>query len=436
MLCSPMAAVAADIYNTSTGILSIARVTVGDILYSDVKATIGEVISVGTYADDSYDTYDASTNRLTIPIVNVGAATYYNVVVVVTLQNVISVGTSCNRMSTAYCFDIFGVQPRVNQIEVFAASDVSQEAFNRTKEVLAAAVVEWASSGRLEYWLIGADESAALALADQYCSRRVSRGDLKPNSGNYLEPCNTYSKRYFIDIYQKIGASAVSSGQSQSSAALTGGEQWGTHQIFASLQPGFSPLFKIQGENESGIILHEYWHSIQASFITTTVNAIRDIKMGPKWFVEGSATAMANFTLRKVLKSGALQPWIEPIGKFSSVNGHDTLSEQEKYANKMTEMMKEIQANRKICPTIKDVGYGTNCTAPIAYSAGAWAATYLMSKFGSDVLLKKFHPNVETLGWEGAFKKTFGMSSADFYPEFEKFLDLPLSQQLKILPTI
>jgi hypothetical protein len=178
-------------------------------------------------------------------------------------------------MSTAYCFDIFGVQPRANQTEVFAASDVSQEALNRTNEVLAAAVVEWASSGRLEYWLIGADESAALALADQYCSRRVSRGDLKPNSGNYLEPCNTYSKRYFIDVYQKIGSSAVSSGQPSSTAGLNGGEQWGTHQIFASLQPGFSPLFKIQGETESGIILHEYWHSIQASFITTTVYAIR-----------------------------------------------------------------------------------------------------------------------------------------------------------------
>jgi len=78
MLCSPMAAVAADIYNTSTGILSIARVTVGDILYSDVKATIGEVISVGTYSDDSHDTYDASTNRLTIPIVNIVAETCYN----------------------------------------------------------------------------------------------------------------------------------------------------------------------------------------------------------------------------------------------------------------------------------------------------------------------------------------------------------------------
>ena len=87
-------ATASDTYSTSTGILSISKVAVGDTLYSDVKATIGQVISVGTSATDSYDTYTPSTNRLAIPVVVVGSTTYYNVVV--TLASVISVGSTCS----------------------------------------------------------------------------------------------------------------------------------------------------------------------------------------------------------------------------------------------------------------------------------------------------------------------------------------------------
>ena len=85
-------ATASDTYSTSTGILSISKVAVGDTLYSDVKATIGQVVSVGTSATDSYDTYTPSTNRLAIPVVVVGSTTYYNVVV--TLASVISVGST------------------------------------------------------------------------------------------------------------------------------------------------------------------------------------------------------------------------------------------------------------------------------------------------------------------------------------------------------
>ena len=57
-----------------------------------------------------------------------------------------------------------------------------------------------------------------------------------------------------------------------------------------------------------------------------------------------------------------------------------------------------------------------------------------MHRHGQDVLLKSFHPQVEKLGWEGAFQKTFGQSSTEFKADFEKFMDLPLSEQVKILP--
>jgi hypothetical protein len=45
-------------------------------------------------------------------------------------------------------------------------------------------------------------------------------------------------------------------------------------------------------------------------------------------------------------------------------------------------------------------------------------------------------PNLQELGWEGAFQLTFGLSSSDFYLEFEEFLNLSIEEQVKILPTI
>ena len=94
MVCWSFPAFSADSYNPNTGVLSIARVAVGDTVYSDVKITIGEVVSIGTLTDDSYDTYDSKTKRLTIPVVSAYGNKYYNVVV--SAGNVLSVGAECN----------------------------------------------------------------------------------------------------------------------------------------------------------------------------------------------------------------------------------------------------------------------------------------------------------------------------------------------------
>ena len=90
---------------------------------------------------------------------------------------------------------------------------------------------------------------------------------------------------------------------------------------------------------------------------------------------------------------------------------------------------------RKICPQMKDAVHGSFCTLSMAYSAGAWAVSYSINKSGENVLLEKFHPNVEKLGWDGAFLSALNMTPAAFYSDFEKFLDLPIAEQVKSLPT-
>lgn len=93
LLLGGSAGASADTYDAATNVLTIPLVTVGNTSYTNVRITVGGVISLGVgIAANTYDTYDAATNQLTIPSVLVGATTYTNVVI--TVGSVISVGGS------------------------------------------------------------------------------------------------------------------------------------------------------------------------------------------------------------------------------------------------------------------------------------------------------------------------------------------------------
>ena len=40
------------------------------------------------------------------------------------------------------------------------------------------------------------------------------------------------------------------------------------------------------------------------------------------------------------------------------------------------------------------------------------------------------------MGWDGAFEFTFGVTMEQFNQEFLEFLELPIEQQLEIIPDI
>ena len=113
-------AMAADSYEASTNVLTIPQVKVGDTLYSDVQIGVGTIVSVGSnVAADTYDTYNALTNQLSIPVVRVGSATYYDVVI--TVGPILKVGTNCLINSTCTKLgtpEIKGVLPGDSRISV------------------------------------------------------------------------------------------------------------------------------------------------------------------------------------------------------------------------------------------------------------------------------------------------------------------------------
>jgi len=119
-MCMANFAMAADSYEASTNVLTIPQVKVGDTLYSDVQISVGTIVSVGSnVAADTYDTYNALTNQLSIPVVRVGSATYYDVVI--TVGPILNVGTNCLINSTCTKLgtpEIKGVLPGDSRISV------------------------------------------------------------------------------------------------------------------------------------------------------------------------------------------------------------------------------------------------------------------------------------------------------------------------------
>ena len=69
----------------------------------------------------------------------------------------------------------------------------------------------------------------------------------------------------------------------------------------------------------------------------------------------------------------------------------------------------------------------------LGYIFGAWAIAWLCHRAGPDVLIERFYPAVEALGWEAAFGEAFGLTPAAFYAEFDRFLELDRARQLAIL---
>ncbi len=92
LACGAAAARGAATYTTATDRLTLPAVAIGGATYSDVVVTVGTIVSgpEGTSADGTVDTYDPDTAQLTVQSVTVGSATYYNVVV--TVSSLVSIG--------------------------------------------------------------------------------------------------------------------------------------------------------------------------------------------------------------------------------------------------------------------------------------------------------------------------------------------------------
>ncbi len=264
---------------------------------------------------------------------------------------------------------------------------------------------------------MGTDRDTAIALSDAFCKPRVERVDM---TARECLADRTNEDHGFL-MYHRIVADALANAKPASSAGHNGGYQWGIHRYSSSLPLGFAGQLEIHPEGDQITLLHEYWHSIQMSFIHRTDHQIRKKQMGPVRFSEGSAVAMAEITAENLWATGRLSR--------AASQGDPWPNFKQRMINKMNFIQEKIQDCDSVLP---DTYEGVD--GRLAYKSGGWAVAYLLYRHGRGVLRERFHPRVAELGWEGAFQKTFGQTSTQFIEEFKGFLGLPLEKQIEILP--
>ena len=306
----------------------------------------------------------------------------------------------------------------------FFTSDLSDKVVNGINLALKTAADEFGKYGPVEYWVLGTDKQAALDLINKFCERREDLNQW--NLSDCLSRETDETLDYSMIAYQKIGENVILNNQPRGGAGHNGGFQWGIHKLSSSYPFSFDNLFEgIPPQDDFKTVLHEYFHVFQLSSVYNLEDEVREGKIKPDeaiWIQEGGAEYMANYTLFKLINNGTLD--------FEQSYG----SLREKMRNKMN-YGKEVKEEN--CPSSKLNQFTYQFCNQAGYELGSWGVAYLIDKVNNqNILLDTFYPNLKELGFESAFNLAFGYSTEEFYEEFESFLELPIEQQLEIIPDI
>jgi hypothetical protein len=328
--------------------------------------------------------------------------------------------------------DIFNYDTNIDYTEqivdfypnAFFASDLSENVINGINLALKTAADEFGKYGPVEYWVFGTDKQAALDLINKFCERREDLNQW--NLSDCLSRETDETLDYSMIAYQKIGENVILNNQPRGGAGHNGGFQWGIHKLSSSYPFSFDNLFEgIPPQDDFKTVLHEYFHVFQLSSVYNLEDEVREGKIKPDeaiWIQEGGAEYMANYTLFKLINNGTLD--------FEQSYG----SLREKMRNKMN-YGKEVKEEN--CPSSKLNQFTYQFCNQAGYELGSWGVAYLIDKVNNqNILLDTFYPNLKELGFESAFNLAFGYSTEEFYEEFESFLELPIEQQLEIIPDI
>ena len=228
-----------------------------------------------------------------------------------------------------------------------------------------------------------------------------------------------------LAAYLRLGQEAVELGIPYGSMGRNGMREWGIHLFSSSYPWGFGDVFEgMSPYEETKTVFHEYFHAVQHAHIESLDHREREELMGPTWFAEGGAEYMAVYATAKGWSEGSLHTWAG--------------SEPTPFTQQMRWKLDSGLENRdENCPgmALQDIDYSDPCSYA-AYELGAWGIAYLHSISSDDRLVDVFYPRLNAVGWEAAFQEAFGLSSEQFYADFEVFLELPRSEQLAILPEL
>tara|TARA_B100001094_G_scaffold245679_1_gene242198 strand:+ start:340 stop:2043 length:1704 start_codon:yes stop_codon:yes gene_type:complete len=354
------------------------------------------------YRFDGWDGIESEENSLTIIVdSNIEISPIFNLV---------------TQTPTSYGVDEYWGQIVDFEPEIFFSNDLPGFAREGLSETLRLITDYYGLYGPVEVWSVGRDASSSekRELEAIFCERRSTRND-------HWDRFTDYDTCISLNEFEDIGSS------------INGQRFFGYHIMYHRYDFTFANNSDYR-HNAMTVMAHEYTHIVQAANLFTKEEEIRPdddtrrIGWGPIFFSEGSAVYYAEFIQRKLRQNG-----------ISVENPPNVDGQGDSLRDKMREFMQyDIIPNLDSCPNfnIWDVNYSTRETCS-PYRFGAWGVAYLLNKVNDqDAFWTTLWPNIDEMGWNGAFEYTFGLTMEQFNQEFLEFLELPIEQQLEIIPDI
>jgi hypothetical protein len=187
---------------------------------------------------------------------------------------------------------------------------------------------------------------------------------------------------------------------------------------------GLATRWPYPAELDQITIFHEYLHAVQerarniakpkftevdVSMTGWMLEAYEILLKGeqdePEWLAEGLAVFLSEYYVPRLRLEGKLDR--------ASDRGAVDPNELPSIWGFMRDKWREIQEMKIEDPTLTLENSGDSTFTRAPYMFGAWAIQYLKYEKSMDVFLGEFYPAIRDLGWEAAFKQTFGIS--DFY---------------------
>ena len=279
----------------------------------------------------------------------------------------------------------------------FVTSDLDESDRKIVEDGIKAAEEYLGSYGPMRVYVIGSDEAATAAAIEDYCSWAY---DL-----DLLQRCRDDQGVGIWEIAHYKGSNAFAQHSRERSTPT---------QSFVIGNPA-----QIGPADGAKIAAHEYVHIYQnAHQLYGEADLYGPDLAWPIWLEEGSAEFLALYLADQ-------KGWLS-------------------FRQRMIEALDESHDLREIVPnlTIADIAadrarvnaYCGLCFGTLQYATGQWATAWLVNRTSVDAVFLEFFPQVFELGIEGAFNRVFDLSTDQFMVEFESFMNLPRSEQLKILP--
>ena len=260
--------------------------------------------------------------------------------------------------------------------------------------------------GPYHIYLLSSDSEQS--IHNIYRERAASRVNPNANS-SASEQMESYLKQPNV----RAEIQAVLSGKSE------GGLTWTqeTPILYEDVTTNAKQREKDPTENTWGA-LHEYHHVFQMSHCDTRKPRSSDHHIN-SWMAEG----MATYSSAKFMENLGLidfEDYMLQLRKTGGNIGRPSINDYLKNKNQW-QLQNETYWETQEAPTVY-------------YMIGAWATAYLIHVEGVDeaVVLRDWYHDIARLGKAAAFKKHMGLSLAEFYQRFDRFIRLSDKEVMKI----